>query len=153
MQYIIKILALLVLLVIAIQPSAAVITNVSAGSNVLSNSFQHDQNYMMYEYEVLMIAIGIACLIVSRIWESAEDIFAAGAVLPLALSSYFANFLAIERTSTVVVSGVITIVNTQIITPNPYLSLIMGIITVAAVLNFIWIFFMKKADQKTESSA
>jgi hypothetical protein len=152
MNYIFKIVILSILLAEICFPVSALVTNVSpSNGNLISNSVKHDSNYIPFEYEILFIALGLFCLIVSRVYESAEDIFAASAIVPCIMATWFANYMAIERTSTVVISGVVTIVNTQIITPSAYLSVMMAIVTICAILNGYWVFFMKGADKKTET--
>lgn len=153
MRYIIKFLVVLACMIAVVTPAAAIITNVSpGGTDVISNSYKHDPNYMLWEYECILIAIGLVCLAISRIWESTEDIFSIIAVIPLAMSAWFANFMAMEKTTTVVAAGTITIVNTQIITPNPYLSAVMLIAMFCGIANVIWVFFMKEADKATSGS-
>lgn len=154
MEYIIKILAVLACVIAITSPASAIITNVSpGGTSVVSNSYLHDPNYMPWEYECILIAIGLVCLAISRIWESTEDLFSVIAVVPIAMSAWFANFMSMEKTTTVVASGTITIVNTQVITPNIYLSAAMSIATLAAIVNVVWIFVFKDADKKTSGDS
>jgi hypothetical protein len=106
---------------------------------------------MPAEYVYVFILIGLGCLILSRIYESAEDILAIGAIIPLAMSAWFANFMTFERNGFAVTVTGTSVINTQIITPNIYLSIVMVVFTVLAILNTIWIFYLKNADEKTES--
>jgi len=148
MRYIIKILTALLCLVALFSPVAAIITDVSSTSTLVSNSFLHDGHYMPYQFVYALIFIGLVCLAISRIFEQTEDIFSIGAVIPLGMSAWFANVMTIESTA-IVYSTVTSVVNTQIITPNPYLSITMVIFFLMSILNVIWVFFLKQADAKT----
>jgi len=109
----------------------------------------HDAKYMPASYVYILITIGMISLIGSRLIESAEDLLSIGAVIPLGLSAWFANYMTHEYTSTVsaVATGVGT--NIQIITPSPYLSLTMTVFFILSILNVIWIFYLRDADKKT----
>lgn len=133
------------------QPVSALLTNVTVGktTTLVTNSFLHDANYMPVEYVYALIAIGLISLAVSRVFEQAEDIFSIGAVIPLALSAWFSNFMTIERNGFVASTTGTTVINTQIIAANPYLSITMILFTLLAIMNVIWVFFLKHADNKT----
>lgn len=147
---VIQIFIILIVAVMIVAPVTATITPVSAnGSSTVSSSYKHDSNYMPFQYEAILIAIGLSCLAISRIFKAAEDIFAIIAVLPLGLSAYFANYMSMDSTYVAVVSGVVTTVNVQIITASPYLSYVMDIATLAAVFNILWVFLLQPADAAT----
>jgi hypothetical protein len=145
MRYLIKISTILLCLIALLSPVSALITNVSTNVTPVSHSYLHDSQYMPVDYVYVFILIGIACLAISRIWESTEDIFSICAVIPLGLSAWFSNYMATDYTT--INEG--TIYNAQIITPNPYLSLVMLIFFIVSILNVIWIFYLKRADNKT----
>jgi hypothetical protein len=150
MRYIIKILTFLLCFIALTSPVAAIITNISndSGVDLLSNSYLHDAHYMPAMYVYAMAIIGILCLAISRLLEAAEDIFAIGATIPIAVSAWFANFMSLDK-STVVVTGTnITVVDTQIVSPNPYLSLTMTVFFILAIVNIIWIFYLRQTDKK-----
>lgn len=153
MGYLIKIFLASIAWVLTVSTVSALIGNVSVldTTTVISNSFIHDSHYMPAEYVYVFILIGLGCLILSRIYESAEDILAIGAIIPLAMSAWFANFMTFERNGFAVTVTGTSVINTQIITPNIYLSIVMVVFTVLAILNTIWIFYLKNADEKTES--
>jgi hypothetical protein len=150
MRYIINIFILLICFIIIIPPAAAIITNVSGNeTGLVSSSYLQDSHYMPAMYVYGMALIGILCLAISRIFEATEDIFAIGATIPIGISAWFANYMSIDK-STVVVTGTnITIVNTQVISPNPYLSLSMVVFFILAIVNIVWIFYLRQADKKT----
>lgn len=154
MGYLIKIFLTSIASLLTISSVSAVISNVSVSSStsLITNSFLHDTHYMPAEYVYVFILIGLGCLAASRIYESAEDILSIGAVIPLAMSAWFANYMTFERNGFAVTATGTSIVNTQIITPNIYLSITMVVFTILAILNLIWIFYLKNADKKTEST-
>lgn len=139
------------LIALLFQPVSALLTNVSVGgtTTLITNSFLHDPNYMPVEYVYALIVIGLVSLAVSRIFEQAEDLFAIGAILPLALSAWFSNFMTIERNGFISSATGTSVINTQIIAANPYLSIVMIVFTLLAVMNVLWVFFLKGADKKT----
>lgn len=87
-------------------------------------------------------------MVLSRMFESAEDILAIGAIIPIGLSAWFSNYMSIEQIDVVINEGVLSVVDTQIITPSPYLSLVMVVFFILSILNLIWIFYLKQADAK-----
>lgn len=148
MRYIIKILALILFAGLLIVPASAVVTNISGGT-IESSTFLHDAKYMPASYVYVLIIIGMVSLIFSRIIESAEDLLSIGAVLPLGLSAWYANYMTHEYTSTVTSSATGVGTNIQIITPNPYLSLTMTVFFILSLINVIWILYLRDADKKT----
>ena len=145
-----KRLILLICVAIALaSPVMATITNISGDAVALTSvSYLHDNNYMPVQYVYALAVIGLLSLLVSRIWESANDIFAIGAVLPTALAAWWSNYSTLEYTQ--IIYGTSTnLVNVQIVTPNPYLSITLIVFTVLAVINVAWIFFLQPADKKT----
>ena len=143
MRYLIKWLGVLVLLATLLQPVSAVITPVTANSTLYSSSYVHDYSYIPAQYEYVLVIIGLASLAISRIWKDADDIFSIGAVIPLAMSAWFANYMTSES---IIASPTNTVVYTQIIIPNIYLSITMLVFTIAALLNVYWIFFLQPSD-------
>jgi lysylphosphatidylglycerol synthetase-like protein (DUF2156 family) len=149
---IIKYLVAIAALFILLQPVSATLVNVSpmeTGTAMLSDSFKHDSNYMPEEQVFFMGIIGIVCLAISRIYKQAEDVFACAAILPNGMCAWFSIFMTQETTKVVVVGTTATIVNSEVIVSNPYLTAIFSVITVAAILNGIWVFFLQDADKKT----
>lgn len=127
-------------------PAIAGVSNISVNdSSFVSHTYKSDQSYMRFEYLVLTIALGVACLAISRIWESTEDIFSVAAVIPMAVGAWFSNYCTFEHVE-VIGSQVVF---AQVVTPNPYLSAIMFVLTICAILNLIWIYLAKPADEKT----
>lgn len=124
------------------------ISNISVNdSSFVSHTYKHDENYMRFEYEVLIIGIGIACLVLSRAIEAAEDILSVAAVVPLATSTWFANFTTFE--SVEVIGS--QVVYAQVVAPNAFLSIAMLVLTIGSIINVIWIFVLKPADDKTDT--
>lgn len=149
MRYIINILALLTILIVLISPVAAIITNVSGDDvGLLSTSFLQDAHYMPAMYVYAMAVIGILCLAISRVLEAAEDIFAIGATIPIAVSAWFANYMSLDKSTVVVMGTNVSVVNTQVISPNPYLSLSMVVFFILAIINIVWIFYLRQTDKK-----
>lgn len=161
MRYLIKILTLLLFAAVIVSPAMGIVTNVSDNGSKLTlgsyttSSFLHDPNYMPREYVYAFITIGIVCLAVSRIFKQAEDIFSIVAVAPFGMAMWFANYMTIEQVDILgfcdpaATTGAISTINTQIITPNPYLSLTMGIFFVVSLINVVWIFYLQPADKGT----
>jgi hypothetical protein len=149
MRYIINILALLTILIVLISPVAAIITNVSGDDvGLISTSFLQDAHYMPAMYVYAMAVIGILCLAISRVLEAAEDIFAIGATIPIAVSAWFANYMSLDKSTVVVMGTNVSVVNTQVISPNPYLSLSMVVFFILAIINIVWIFYLRQTDKK-----
>jgi hypothetical protein len=149
MRYIINILALLTILIVLISPVAAIITNVSGDDvGLLSTSFLQDAHYMPAMYVYAMAIMGILCLAISRVLEAAEDIFAIGATIPIAVSAWFANYMSLDKSTVVVMGTNVSVVNTQVISPNPYLSLSMVVFFILAIINIVWIFYLRQTDKK-----
>lgn len=149
MSYIFKILALLTCLLAISVPASALVTNLTNPSTeIVSNSFLHDSHYMPVEYVYALIIIGLACLILSRVIESAEDILSIGAIIPIGLSAWFANYMSVEQVDvTQGIAGPI-VVNTQIVTPSPYLSIVMVVFFILSFVNLIWLLYLRDADRK-----
>jgi len=154
MGYLIKIFLASLAWILTVSSASALLTNVSASdtTTLITNSFLHDSNYMPAESVYVFIIIGLGCLAASRIYESAEDILSIGAVIPLAMSAWFANYMTLERNGFAVTTTGTSVINTQIIAPNIYLSITMAVFTILAILNVIWVFYLKDADKKTEST-
>ena len=143
-----KLLFLAAIFALIVCPVIGGITNVSVNdSSFVSHTYKHDENYMRFEYEVLLIAIGIICLVLSRAIEVAEDILSVAAVIPLAVSAWFANFTTFE--SVEVIGS--QVVYAQVVAPNAFLSVAMLVLTIGSIINVIWIFVLKSADQKTDT--
>lgn len=151
MRYLIKIILTMVCLALVVSPALALVTNVSASSTTLSSSsYLHDSKYMPTSYVYVLIIIGLLSLLASRVFETAEDIFSIGAVVPTALSAYWSNYMSIEYMLAAPLSLTQIGSNVQIIAPSAYLSLTMIVFTILSVLNVIWIFFLKKSDKATD---
>jgi hypothetical protein len=151
MRYLIKIIVGLLLLVVMVAPASALITNVSISGNTTlsSSSFVHDSHYMPDVYVYVLIVIGLICLIGSRAIPDAEDILCICAPLPIGLSAWFANYMTQEYIHTIYSGTNVIVTNVQVITPSPYLSITMVVILIVAIVNLIWILFLKEADKKT----
>ena len=158
-----KVLILILLAAVLVSPVSALITNDTGNANyftsnteLISGSYFHDANYIPIEYEYLLIALGLLCLAISRIFKSAEDIFSIGAAIPIGLSAWYANYMTAETmdviawidNSTLVVTP--HIIYNQVITPFPALSVVMVVFFLISILNIIWIFFMQDADAGLE---
>jgi hypothetical protein len=139
-------------------PASALITNntqdnqyISSGSLMQSASFVHDVNYIPVPFWYLLIIIGLGSLLVSK-WEPAEDMFAPIAFMALAESAWYANFVAFDIAGDYTsVSGAYGLAYTQIITPQPAISVMLAICAFIALLNIYYIFFVKPNIQALEA--
>lgn len=146
MKQMIKIMCLLAIAILLVMPVGGAITNISVNdSSFVSHTYKATENYMRFEYEVLLIALGVACLAISRAVKDAGDIFAVAAVIPIAMSAWFANYTTFESVEVIGTQ----VVFAQVVTPNPYLSIAMGVMTLIAVVNVIWSLLLKPVDSKT----
>lgn len=148
MKKLIKILCLLAIAILLVMPVGGAVVNITPNdTSFQSHTYKTTENYLRFEYLVLLIGIGLSCLAISRIWESTEDLFSVMSVIPLAVSAWFSNYTTFESANVVGTQ----IVFSTVVTPNAYLSLAMVIATICAVLNVIWIFLLKPADVNTDS--
>ena len=155
----------LILLSFLLIPSAAALIGNNTMNQVhdlgdielASASYIHDDNYTRFEIEVLLIAIGLFCLAVSRLSERSEDIFSIGAVVPLGLAAWYANFMTFEYMVFPEVLLNITAVKSgygvppfpfwahaEVITPHAGLSIVCVVLFMLSVINVIWIFFLQR---------
>lgn len=147
---------------LVIMPCSALLTDngqdeqyATSGSTMQSASFVHDVNYIPVQFWYLLIAIGLGSLLISK-WEPAEDMFAPIAFMALAESAWYANFVAIEVFGDyTTVAGSYTLAYTQVIAPQPAISVMLAICAFFALLNVYYIFFVKPnikvIDEKTSS--
>lgn len=152
-------LAIALCFFIIVSPCSALITNntkdstyTSSGSSMQSASYVHDINYLPVQFWYLLIAIGLGSLLVSK-WEPAEDMFSPIAFMALAEAAWYANFVAFdvvgEYTST---TGAYNLAYSQIITPQPVISVMLAICAFIALLNIYYIFFVKPNQQVLEET-
>lgn len=154
-----KVIILLLLSLLLIAPASALITNntqngafVDHNTDTLSSSYIHDSNYVPWYFEILFILVGLLCLEISRIIKNAEDIFSIGAVIPLGLSAWYANFMTFEQINICSLVDIPHIVYTEIITPIPALSIVMVVFFLLSIINVLWIFFLQPADEGLEGN-
>lgn len=122
---------------------------VNSGNTWLSSVATHDQTYMPLWTWCIFAIIGLGSLFISRVWESAEDIFAIGAVAPLGMAAWYANYITYESYDIVVYSGYAQMLFNQIVHPNPALSIVFVIFLLLSIFNVIWIFVLKPSQRNT----
>ena len=140
---------------LVISPVSALVTNNTANTAaaLVSTSYVHDITYISVGVEFALIAIGLLSLCISK-WEPVEDIFCLIAFIFLAMSAWFANFMTQEYTVYAVYaeagSSVQTLhtVYTQVITQNPYLSIALVICTIFAIINILYIYYIKPHEEE-----
>lgn len=143
-----------------ILPCSALITNntqdtqyTSSGSTMQSASFVHDTWYIPVQFWYMLIIIGLGSLLVSK-WEPAEDMFAPIAFMALAESAWYANFVAFDVVGEYTTgSGVYNLAYTQVITPQPVISVMLAICTFFSLLNVYYIYFVKPNVRVLDSTS
>ena len=108
-----------------------------------SASYVHDINYLPVQFWYMLIAIGLGSLLISK-WEPAEDLFSPIAFMALAESAWYANFVSLEVFGDYTSDpGLYTLAYTQVITPQPAISVMLAVCAFIALLNIYYIFFVK----------
>jgi hypothetical protein len=113
-----------------------------------------DKSYIPWEYEVVIIAMGLCCWGLMKYIEELEVLFGFLAIIVFGVAAYFAAYMAKIESNVLVDSttGVVTVMYSQYITPQPILQVVLVVCFLFAIVAEVYVVFLREADKKLEST-
>jgi hypothetical protein len=113
-----------------------------------------DKSYIPWEYEVVIIAMGICCWALMKYIEELEVLFGFLAIIVFGVAAYFAAYMCRIDSNVLVdsTSGAVTVMYSQYITPQPILQVVLVVCFLFAIIAEVYIVFLREADKKVETT-
>lgn len=147
-----KLFILGVLLLLLIAPASAYIANTSEVMTSYTDTQFANQNYIPYQYEMMLIGLGVMCWILMRYAQDLEVLFGLLAIIIFGAAAWFAAYMSINEVFTLVdmTNGETTVLYTQFVTPQPILQIILVVCFLFAIIIELYTLFLREADKKLE---
>jgi hypothetical protein len=147
-----KLFILGVLLLLLIAPASAYIANASGVMTSYTDTQFANQNYIPYQYEMMLIGLGVVCWILMRYAQDLEVLFGLLAIIIFGAAAWFAAYMSINEVFTLVdmTNGETTVLYTQFVTPQPILQIILVVCFLFAIIIELYTLFLREADKKLE---
>ena len=147
-----KLFILGILLLLLIAPTSAYIANASGVMTSYTDTQFANQNYIPYQYEMMLIGLGVMCWILMRYAQDLEILFGLLAIIIFGSAAWFAAYMSINEVFTLVdmTNGETTVLYTQFVTPQPILQIILVVCFLFAIIIELYILFLREADKKLE---
>ena len=147
---------LIVLLIglLLVSPVSAFIANSSSVVTSYTDTQFSNPTYIPYQYEIVLICLGVACWILMRYYQDLEVLFGLLSIIIFGAAAWFAAYMSINEVFTVVdmTTGGTTILYTQFVTPQPTLQIILVVCFLFAIVAEIYVTFLRTADTKIDKS-
>lgn len=142
----------LVLLVLLVCPVTAYIANSSSVITSYTDTQFANQQYIPYQYEVMLIGLGVACWVLMKYVADLEVLFGLLAIIVFGAASWFAAYMSINEVFTLVdmTTGTTTVLYTQFVTPQPILQVILVVCFLFAIVIEAYVLFLRSADKVTD---
>ena len=147
-----KLFILGILLLLLIAPTSAYIANTSEVMTSYTDTQFANQNYIPYQYEMMLIGLGVMCWILMRYAQDLEILFGLLAIIIFGAAAWFAAYMSINEVFTLVdmTNGETTVLYTQFVTPQPILQIILVVCFLFAIIIELYTLFLREADKKLE---
>ena len=147
-----KLFILGILLLLLIAPTSAYIANASGVMTSYTDTQFANQNYIPYQYEMMLIGLGVMCWILMRYAQDLEILFGLLAIIIFGSAAWFAAYMSINEVFTLVdmTNGETTVLYTQFVTPQPILQIILVVCFLFAIIIELYTLFLREADKKLE---
>ena len=147
-----KLFILGILLLLLIVPASAYIANTSEVMTSYTDTKFANQNYIPYQYEMMLIGLGVTCWVLMRYAQDLEVIFGLLAIIIFGAAAWFAAYMSINEVFTLVdmTNGETTVLYTQFVTPQPILQIILVVCFLFAIIIELYILFLREADKKID---
>jgi hypothetical protein len=146
-------IVLILLLTLVCLPASAYIANSSTVLESYVSTQFLNQNYLPYQYEILLIAMGFTCWVLMKYHQELETMYGMIAILIFGASAWFAAYMSMIDMVTLVdpADNTTTILYTQLVTPQPTLQVILIVCFLFAIIIEIYILFLRGADKSLDS--
>jgi len=146
-------IVLLLLLMVMCVPVSAYIANSSGVIESYTDTRFANQNYLPYQYEILLIAMAFSCWVLMKYHQELETIYGLIAILLFGAAAWFSAYLSIiDMVALVDTSdGTTTILYTQLVTPQPVFQVILIVCFLFAIIIEIYVLFLRGADKSIDS--
>jgi hypothetical protein len=143
----------LVLLVLLACPVSAYIANSSSVITSYTDTQFASQQYIPYQYEILLIGLGVACWVLMKYAQELEVMFGLLAIIIWGAAAWFAAYMSINEVFTLVdmTTGTTTVLYTQFVTPQPILQVILVVCFLFAIIIEVYVLFLRSADKATDN--
>lgn len=149
-----KLVILGLLLLLLVVPSSAYIANSSSVLTSYTDTQFANQQYIPYQYEIMLIGLGVACWFLMRYAPDLEVLFGLLAIIIFGAAAWFAAYMSINEVFTLVdmTTGTTTVLYTQFVTPQPILQIILSVCFLFAIVIELYVVFLREADKKLEAA-